>query len=514
MRPYLGVLLYVLATAVLAAPASLRSLDRSAVEARQQADLRLIEIYRAGLARTMDFVRQTPQVFPPAPGEKRLLAEADKLTARATWKTFLDYQRALEGIETFHRDFALIRGSAARDTSLVATFAAHTARYRMALDFIKHVEYDPELAKVLNESMGDLGLPRGAYDRFKFHFLNVAQASQFAALTALFKSVRVAVPHSHAQQIETDSVALWQMGRGQGTTLTLANARNLLKGLGQRAVFPAQVGISEWMGDTKVKPGHAAFISATQIRDMIPAMQPGDMMLQRREWYVSNVGLPGFWSHAALYIGTAAERRAFFADIEVQEWVKSQAAEDFESLLAMRHAASYAQSVLPLEHGEPARVLEAISEGVTFTTMSHSAAADSLVVLRPRLTKRERAAAILRAFSYAGRPYDFDFDFQTDTSLVCTELLYKAYEPSRSERGIRIAPQLVVGRLAVPANDYAKDFDSTFGTAAQQWDMVLFLDGLARQKRAVVSDVAAFRESWKRPKWHILLSAPNPKEKS
>ncbi len=71
-----------------------------------------------------------------------------------------------------------------------------------------------------------------------------------------------------------------------------------------------------------------------------------------------------------------------------------------------------------------------MSEGVIFTTLEHSADCDSLAALRPRLPRREKAQAILRAFHYAGRPYDFNFDFGTDAELVCTELIYKAYEPA------------------------------------------------------------------------------------
>jgi hypothetical protein len=32
----------------------------------------------------------------------------------------------------------------------------------------------------------------------------------------------------------------------------------------------------------------------------------------------------------------------------------------------------------------------------------------------------------------------------------------------------------------------------------------LFLDGQERQKRAVEASIEVFRESWKRPKWHVL----------
>ena len=68
-------------------------------------------------------------------------------------------------------------------------------------------------------------------------------------------------------------------------------------------------------------------------------------------------------------------------------------------------------------------------------------------------------------------------------------------------------PQEIVGRLAIPANDLARDFDREYQTPQQQWDMVLFLDGEERKKRAVEASVATFRNSWQRPKWHVLLPA-------
>jgi hypothetical protein len=504
---YAPLLLLLLSATSFAQPIPLLRLDAATLDARQSTDLDSIRNYRAGLARTLDFVRARPALFPEGRIDKRLLTEAEKSQVRDVWKSLLDYQLALESLETFHAGFYLLRSESARERSLLATYATHLARYRFALDFIERAENDRELAKVLNEPMSDLGVEQGSYDRFKFTFLNAGLGARFAGLTALYKASGHRAEAALAGMIDADSARIWEMGRGKGEAMTSDNALAVVKGLAQRATFPVQAGVSEWMGDTKVLRQHHSLISAGQVAAMIPKMQPGDVMLQRREWYVSNVGLPGFWSHAALYIGTPEERRAYFDGAEVRAWVKSQGVADgeFETLLKQRHPQAYATGLVPQEHGHRSRVLEAISEGVSFTTMEHSAAADSVVVLRPRLPKKDKAFALLRAFGYAGRPYDFDFDFQTDAALVCTELVYKAFEPAVAFSGIPMQAEEIVGRLAIPANGIARQFDAEYGTPSQQWDMVLFLDGSERQKRAVEADVAAFRASWQRPKWHILL---------
>ena len=114
------------------------------------------------------------------------------------------------------------------------------------------------------------------------------------------------------------------------------------------------------------------------------------------------------------------------------------------------------------------------------------------------------AKAIDRAFGYAGRPYDFDFDFYTDTTLVCSELVYKAYEPREGMKGIKLGLEKVVGRMALGPNAIVRTFDSQRGTPDEQMSFVWFLDGTEKTSSAAFADEAAFRKTWQRPKWDVV----------
>jgi hypothetical protein len=208
----------------------------------------------------------------------------------------------------------------------------------------------------------------------------------------------------------------------------------------------------------------------------------------------------------ALYVGTPEERRRLAADPAVQAWARDQghADGDLEAVLRAAHPAAYARHAV-LTPGPPLRVFEAISEGVGFGSLARLKA-DSLAVLRPRLQPVETAQALRRAVGYAERPYDFEFDFRTDAALVCTEVVYKAYEPAAGMRGLRWAVPEVLGRPVLPPNDLARQFDAAVGTPDQQLDLVLFLDGQERGGTATEGDLDAFRQSWRRPKWHGLAS--------
>jgi hypothetical protein len=51
-----------------------------------------------------------------------------------------------------------------------------------------------------------------------------------------------------------------------------------------------------------------------------------------------------------------------------------------------------------------------------------------VVVLRPRLSTGEVAHSLARVMAHEGKPYDFDFDFSRSDRLVCTEVVYRAYD--------------------------------------------------------------------------------------
>jgi hypothetical protein len=306
--------------------------------------------------------------------------------------------------------------------------------------------------------------------------------------------------------VEEDAAVLWKAGKGRGSKLTAKNAVKVVKDLGFTAWFPVQKRVSRWMGDTKVWRPHRYLITERQVRAFQPMLQPGDILLERREWYLSNVGLPGYWPHSALYIGTAEERARFFDHPEVRRWVREQGREDgdFEALLRQRYPAAYRASRSLPEKDNPARVIEAVSEGVVFTSLEYSAVADAVAVLRPRLSRASTARAILRAFHFHGRPYDFNFDFRTDAALVCTELVFKAFEGDPELGGLHLPVSRVLGRPVTPANEIARRFDEIHGTGEQELDFVLFLDGYEGDGRARYAGEDAFRRSWRRPKHHIL----------
>jgi hypothetical protein len=284
--------------------------------------------------------------------------------------------------------------------------------------------------------------------------------------------------------------------------MTGASAVQIVQRAGFAAWFPVQAGIADWMGDTRLLPRDRARVSPTQVAALGTVLDPGDILVVRREGYLSNVGIPGFWPHTVLYVGTAEERRRAFAGPEVVAWVegRGQADGDFEALLARTHPTAYKRA-LDQDGGPPRRALEAISEGVAFTTLEHAAGADHVAALRPRLPAVEKAAAILRAFGYAGRPYDFDFDFRTDAALVCSELIYKAYEPGPGRQGLRLPLVEVLGRPVLPPSEIVRLLDVEFGTPAAQLELVRFLDGRGANGVAVEGDVQTFRGSWRRPKW-------------
>lgn len=502
---------FVFIIALLCFPLQAFSVNAVQIEEPQYSqDINIILSARDQMKHSIDFLRDHPEIFSTAPANENNihLSGKQRMVVRQSWQNFLDHLLLLDTIgQQYERQYRMANTAIEKRRFFLPTFACFVAQYHYTLQYLQQLGHNPSMDVILNESSPEFGLEQSTYAKIKFRYLNVLRGAEFARLYVVYYSLRQELESPLQKAIEEDSDAIWAMGRGNGPALTLQNAIKIIGDFGFTAWFPIQKGVSEFMGKTKVWRMGVSLISPDQIESLKKQLQPGDILLQRREWYATNAGIPGFWTHAALYIGTPEERRRYLTSNEVGEWIKHQGYDDgsFESLLQQKYPKKYLQSIQTDEHGNVPRVIEAIGEGVSFTTLEHSAEADSLVVLRPYLSQISIAHALVEAFRYSGRPYDFNFDFRTDSKLVCSELIYKVYEGNRSTPGLSLPLPEVLNRPLLSPNEIARLFDQEYGTKEQQLLFVTFLDGNEKEQSAYESSVENFRKSWMRPKWHILV---------
>ena len=161
-----------------------------------------------------------------------------------------------------------------------------------------------------------------------------------------------------------------------------------------------------------------------QIQNQLATLlEPGDVLICRHDFVASNLFLPGYWPHAALYIGSEEQRDNL--GIELDADVKKR------------------------WQGE-IRTLEAQKDGVLFRPLAETLDIDELIILRPNLTKKQMAKGILRAIQHEGKNYNFDFDFFSSDQLVCTEVIFRAFD-GLGEIKFELIER--AGRLSLSAED-------------------------------------------------------------
>ena len=168
----------------------------------------------------------------------------------------------------------------------------------------------------------------------------------------------------------------------------------------QRGLFGVAEAFGRLVADIH-NPWHTKRVDPSVQSQLADLLVPGDVIVTRHDDALSNLALPGYWPHAALHIGSVAHRERLSIELDQER--------------AARWVA-------------PLRVLEARKDGVLFRELSDTLAVDAVAVIRPRLSRTQLAKAISRAITHEGKLYNFDFDFFRADRLVCTEVVYRAYD--------------------------------------------------------------------------------------
>jgi hypothetical protein len=245
--------------------------------------------------------------------------------------------------------------------------------------------------------------------------------------------------------------SLWTYIRTRAHVRGRRAVRHIGRDVLGRVMYSLQAAAGRGLAEIRVRPGHVPSLPRSIRTDVVQLLRPGDVLVVRKEFAASNYFLPGHWPHAALFLGTAGD----FASSAISNHLHVQ------PRLSELFAATHVTAVLvpDLENAwtdggvegtlHPC-VLEAMKDGVRIRSINSALNSDSVVIVRPLLERSDIESALAQALMHEGKPYDFDFDFCASHRLVCTEVVYRAYE---GIAGVQFDLRRHAGRFALAAGD-------------------------------------------------------------
>jgi hypothetical protein len=302
--------------------------------------------------------------------------------------------------DEYLEEFAVAYGA-----TLVLVDAARTLRDLFGEDTL--------VRRKLNESYAPYGIEEGSFDAIQMSLTDPTNALRIRQATGFYDDFReslstLAQNDERLGEVLTVIDSLSDSARVGTSRYVKARAlersrdmRDRVVGSVSRTVYAIQELGSRLVSNVSTMPNHVPKLPDEIAAGLLEMLQAGDVLVTRKDCALTNYFLPGYWPHAAMYVG-----------------------------------------------GQ--RVIESLKDGVRDRSMDSPFGNDAVAVIRPQLDPVTIENAIERARSHVGKPYDFDFDFTRGDRVVCTEVVYRSYE---GLGGIRFQMTRRAGRETVSAED-------------------------------------------------------------
>ncbi|MBX2825230.1 MAG: hypothetical protein KTR33_10915 [Gammaproteobacteria bacterium] len=303
-----------------------------------------------------------------------------------------------------------VRSDPAEWRHFLTGYAAACLLIRIDRVLLFEVATDSLVQRKLNEAFSEYRIPRKQYTGIFSAYVNRTDA------LAIYDAIRLAREHRASILALQDDPEVGEVVRrlSELERYLDPSRRNYLRSLASYFSHKwrrkSVVSLSNSLARIMERFGRAASALNPPIAKRVtPAiqmqfarlLQPGDIIVTRHDHAVTNLFLPGFWPHAALFVGTRSQREHLGIRLEAgqnERWA-----------------------------GECC-VLEALKDGVRFRPLNETLSVDNVAVLRPVLSPEAIRAGIERAIQHEGKLYNFDFDFFNAERLVCTEVIYRGFD--------------------------------------------------------------------------------------
>lgn len=246
------------------------------------------------------------------------------------------------------------------------------------------------------------------------------------------------------------------------------------------AIFPVQKYIMVSISHIEFTKRKEKFITDTDLKEIRASLEPGDILLKRNDWQATNFGISGFWTHTGLFIGNLEKLNKYFSDVEELKGKR------FSDRLKELNLEAYNR----LLNESELSVIESIEEGVVIKPISNIAKVDYFSAVRPRVSKEEKMKAIINAYGFLGRPYDFFINIDSNDAFICTSLIAKSFEST-----IKFEVEDKLGKKVILPNSIAKKFAEERKNKNRELDFVLFYDLDLKTRKSYKSTEIQFVKS-------------------
>ena len=331
-----------------------------------------------------------------------------------------------------------------RPIAFVIAYAGALVLVDVARFLRENFHHRPVVRAKLNEPEPYFGIPQGTYDRIQksltspVHAWHLYHAAAYVQLNQ-GRLQSIADSNSDLQSMlhiirklqGRMNVSIEQFAIIRSREQLRSVSRRIGRDLLSRALYGLQKCVSRLIADRYVRADHQPGLPTHVDAELEQQLRPGDVIIVRKEHAFTNYFLPGYWPHAALYVGSLAEMRQL-------------------RLHEHQNVSPQWSNLEAVDPDRSNRVLEAMKDGVRVRSLSCPFRSDAVTIIRPQLSPQQVAEAIGRGFFHADKPYDFDFDFARSDRLVCTEVVYRSFE---GVGGIEFELTRRAGRLTLAAED-------------------------------------------------------------
>lgn len=188
-------------------------------------------------------------------------------------------------------------------------------------------------------------------------------------------------------------------------------------------------------------------------------LQPFDIIFEKTPFRLTDHFIPGYWGHVAIWIGTESDLRV------LNIWDNPLVKKYYEKIQSKQS------------------IVEALRAGVQMNSLNEFMDVDDFAIIRNNeISYEEMQKGILTALEQVGKNYDFNYDVETQDSLVCSELIYMSYVNQQWGTSRHL------GRWDIIPDDVAEQSfgDGNFSVAALYHDGEKVLSNLSEKMKFLI----------------------------